>query len=102
MNQRALVMGFTKSNDITFIDTALKGSHSKINHFKDQLHSNPLIDNLCNIPLIMTMLLWFVVNDEEIAIQFTKNSSKFDSKVYATGFAKTVPNHTRTEIQFIA
>ena len=66
VNQRALVMGFTKSNHITFIDTALKGSHSKIHHFKDYLHSNPLIDNLCNIPLIMTMLLWFVVNNEEM------------------------------------
>ena len=66
VNKRALILGFSKSNHITFVDTALKGSHSKINYFKDFLHSNPLIDNLCNIPLIMTMLLWLVVNDEEI------------------------------------
>ena len=66
VNQRALMLGFSKNNHITFIDTALKSSRSMINHFKDYLHSNPLIDNLCNIPLIMTMLLWFVVNNEEM------------------------------------
>ena len=66
VSHKTLVLGFTKNNHFTFIDTTLKGSDSKINHFKEYLHSNPLIDNLCNIPLIMTMLLWLVVNDEEI------------------------------------
>ena len=62
ISQKALILGFNKSNQITFIDTALKDSHSKIKHY---LHSNLMIDSLCNIPLIMTMMLWFVVNDEE-------------------------------------
>ena len=66
VSHKALVLGFTKNNHFTFIDTTLKDSDSKINHIKDYLHSNPLIDNLCNIPLIMTMLLWLIVNDEEI------------------------------------
>ena len=66
VSHKALVLGFTKNNHFTFINTTLKGSDSKINHFKDYLHSNPMIDNLCNIPLIMTMLLWLIVNDEEI------------------------------------
>ena len=67
VNHKALVLGFSMGNHITFINTALKDSHSKINHFKDYLHFNPLIDNLCNIPLIMTVLLWYFVNDKEMS-----------------------------------
>ena len=66
VNQRALVLGFTKNNHFNFIDTALEDLDSQINHFKYYLHSNPLIDKLCNVPLIMNMLLWFVVNKEQI------------------------------------
>ena len=66
INRRALVMGFTKNNQITFINTALKGLNSKIKYINDYLQSNPITDNLCKFPLIMTMLLWFVVNEEEI------------------------------------
>ena len=64
VNQRALVLGFTKNNHFNFIDTALEDLDFQINHFKYYLHSNPLINKLCNIPLIMNMLLWFVVNED--------------------------------------
>ena len=66
VNKKALVLGFTKNNHFNFIDTALEDLDSQINHFKYYLHSNPLIDKLCNVPLIMNMLLWFVVNEEQI------------------------------------
>ena len=59
-NQRALILGFTKSNQINFIDIALKHSYSKNDNLKNYLQSNPIIDNLCSIPLIMNMLLWFI------------------------------------------
>ena len=65
VNQRVLVIGFTKNNQITFIDNALKGLNSKIKYLKDYLQSNSLIDNLCNIPLIMNLLLHFVEDYEE-------------------------------------
>ena len=60
INHRALVLGFTKSNQINFIDTALKDSDSNINYLKNYLCSNNIIDNLCYIPLIMNFLPWFV------------------------------------------
>ena len=66
VNQRALVLGFTKNNHFNFIDTALGDLDSQISDFKYYLHSNPLINKLCNIPLIMNMLLWFVVDEEQI------------------------------------
>ena len=93
VNQRALVMGFSKCNHITFLDTALKGSHSKINnHFKDYLHSNPLIDNLCNIPLIMTMLLWLVVDDEEINNMPKSQASLIQKYIMAVTKKKIIPS----------
>ena len=60
VHQRALVLGFTKSNQNNFIDEALKDSHSKIDYFKKYLQSNSIIDDMCCIPLIMNMLLQFV------------------------------------------
>ena len=60
INHKALVLGFTKSNQINFIDTALKDSDSNINYLKNYLCSNKIIDNLCYIPLIMNFLPWFV------------------------------------------
>ena len=93
VNQRALVMGFSKCNHITFLDTALKGSHSKINnHFKDYLHSNPLIDNLCNIPLIVTMLLWLVVDDEEINNMPKSQASLIQKYIMAVTKKKIIPS----------
>ena len=65
VDQRALILGFTKDSHIVFIDNVLKGSNSKINCFKDYLASNPIINNLCNIPLIVNLLIWFV---EEVGI----------------------------------
>ena len=64
INHRVLVLGFTKRNQINFIDTALKDSDSSINYLKNYLCSNKIIDNLCYIPLIMNFLPWFV--EEEI------------------------------------
>ena len=60
INQRVLVMGFTKSNQITFIDSALKGLDFKINSLKNYLNSNPIINKLCHVPLMMNLLLWLV------------------------------------------
>ena len=60
VDQRALILGFTKDSHIVFIDNVLKGSNSKINCLKDCLASNPIINNLCNIPLIINLLIWFV------------------------------------------
>ena len=60
VNQRVLVMGFTKSNQITFIDNALKGLDFKINSLKNYLNSNPIINKLCHVPLMMNLLLWLV------------------------------------------
>ena len=67
-HHRALLKGFSKHNQILFINAALNGLHSKINHFKSYLQFNPQIDDLCNIPLIMNILLWFVVNKKELVI----------------------------------
>ena len=60
VNQRALILGFTKSNQISFIDEALRDSRSKIDYFKKYLQSNSIINDICYIPLIMNMLLRFV------------------------------------------
>ena len=60
VDQRALILGFTKASHIVFIDNVLKGSNSKINCLKDCLAPNPIINNLCNIPLIVNLLIWFV------------------------------------------
>ena len=64
VNHKALLLGFTKNNQVSFINNALKGSDFKINHLKDYLYSNPVIDNLCCIPLIMNLLLWFVEEEK--------------------------------------
>lgn len=72
INHRALVLGFTKSNQINFIDTTLKASDSSINHLKNYLCSNTIIGNLCYIPLIMNFLPWFV---EEETSNSVKNQS---------------------------
>ena len=48
VNRRALIMGFTKSNQINFIHNVLKGSKSKMDCLSCYLQSNPIIDNLCN------------------------------------------------------
>ena len=92
VNHRALLLGFTKNNHFTFIDTALKDSDSMINHFKDYLHSNPLIDNLCNIPLIMNILLWFVVNDKEINNSPKTQSSLVQKYIVMITKKKTIPS----------
>ena len=60
VKQRAVILGFTKESQNIFIDNILKGSYSKINCLKDYLTSNPIIHNLCNTPLIMNLLLYFV------------------------------------------
>ena len=64
VNHKALILGFTKNNQVNFINNALKGSDFKINYLKDYLYSNPIIDNLCCIPLIMNLLLWFVEEEK--------------------------------------
>ena len=75
VNCKALVLGFTKNNQFNFIDKTLKGSDFKINHLKDYLYSNPIIDNLCCIPLIMNLLFWFI--EEEIKIVQTELIQKY-------------------------
>ena len=64
VNHKALVLGFTKNNQFNFVNNTLKGSDFKINHLKDYLYCNPIIDNLCCIPLIMDLLLWFVEEEK--------------------------------------
>ena len=77
INHRALVLGFTKSNQVNFIDVALKDSDSNIDHFKNYLCFNTIIDNLCCIPLIMNILPWFV---EEKISNLVKNQSDLVQK----------------------
>ena len=60
INYRALVLGFTKNNQFAFYDNALKNLNCDISYLKNYLHCNPLIDSLCNIPLIMNLLLSYV------------------------------------------
>ena len=72
VTQRVLILGFTKESQNIFIDNVLKGSHSKINCLKDYLVSNPIINNLCNIPLIMNLLHYF---DEEGMSKLTTTHS---------------------------
>ena len=60
VNHRALILGFTKNNQISFIHNALKSLNSKIDYLKNYLQSNPIIDSLSNIPLIMNTLVQFV------------------------------------------
>ena len=74
INHRALVLGFTKSNQINFINTALKNSDSNIENY---LCSNTIISNLCYIPLIINFLPWFV---EEKISDSVKNQSDLVQK----------------------
>ena len=64
VNYMALVLGFTRNNQILYIDNVLKGSNSKINYLKAYLQSNPIINDLCNIPLFMNLLLYHFVEEE--------------------------------------
>ena len=104
VNEKALVLGFTKNNHFNFIDTALEDLDShRINHFKYYLHSNPLIDKLCNVPLIMNMLLWFVVNKEQIN-NFPKTQASLIQK-YVMMITKEIsfpslidPHHTYDQV----
>ena len=66
VNHREIILGFSKSNQINFIYTALKGLNSEIDNLKSYLQSNPIIGSLCNIPLIMNMLLQFVEDRMDI------------------------------------
>ena len=58
-------MGFTKTNQIFFIDDASR-KDSNINDLKIYLRCNSSIDSLCNIPLIMNLLLWCVKEGMDI------------------------------------
>ena len=64
VNVRAVILGFTKNNQIAFIENALRGLNSKkYNHLKDHLHSFPIIESFCHIPLIMNMLFEEGINN---------------------------------------
>ena len=93
INHRALILGFIKSNQITFIDNTLKGSSSsKIDYLKKYLQSNPIIDSLCNIPLIMSMLFQFV---EERKGDMSKSQTSLIQKYFMTIIKKkTITNLT--------
>ena len=78
VNRKALVLGFTKNNQLNFVDNTLKGSNFKINHLKDYLYANPIISNLCCIPLIMNMLFCFVEEEKgNLKIAQTKLIQKY-------------------------
>ena len=95
INHRALVLGFTKSNQINFINTALKDSVSSIDHLKNYLCSNTIIGNLCYIPLIMNFLLWCV--EEEIS-KSVKNQSVLVQKYIMTVVKKKNVTSLRSQM----
>ena len=57
VNLRVLVLGFTKSNQVTFIDNALQDSD--IIDPRKYLQTNSVINSLCHVPLFMNILLWY-------------------------------------------
>ena len=54
---RAEVLGFTDDDRQNFIQNALQDQNSKIDDLKGFLQSNPFLNNLCYIPLNMSILL---------------------------------------------
>ena len=54
---RAEVLGFTEEDQKNFIKSALQGQTDKIKKLECFLQSNPFINTLCFIPLIMSILL---------------------------------------------
>ena len=85
VNHKAVILGFIKSSQISFIDNVLKGSSSKTNFLNNYMQSNPIINSLCNIPLIMNILLQFVEGgNEDIPKAQTKVIHKYIMKITKT------------------
>jgi len=59
---RVEIVGFTEEDRLDYIKTALPDSHAKVNDIQYFLHSNPIINALCYIPLNMTILLCLAEN----------------------------------------
>ena len=57
---RVEIVGFTKEDQLDYIQTALQGDKSKVEKLTHYLQSNPTINALCYIPLNMTILLCLV------------------------------------------
>ena len=57
INQRILVLGFTKSNQINFVDNVLEHLDFKVSYLQNYLNSNPIINKLCHNPSIINLLL---------------------------------------------
>ena len=59
---RAEVLGFIEKNRKDFIRSALQGQPDKITELERFLESNPFLNTLCYIPLIMSILLCITVD----------------------------------------
>ena len=62
---QAEILGFSQQDQQHFIEHSLKGQPHKISQLKQYLKDHSTIRNLCNVPFIMTILLYLYKNKEE-------------------------------------
>ena len=71
------ILGFTEENRQTFIKNELKGNSNKLDKLKSYLKENSIIDQLCYIPFILSLLVRIAKEYKELPKSQTEVYSKF-------------------------
>ena len=82
------ILGFTKQNRQAFIDNALKNDQCKLAKLNSYLNQNSVIDHLCYIPFILSILVCLFKDSNELP--------KSRTEVYTKFIAYTISNFLRT------